>query len=42
MLTLPFVIFLFLLGRVLERFTSPAVAWGLTLAWRHDNRASGE
>jgi len=33
MLTLPFVIFLFLLGRILERFTSPAVAWGLTLAY---------
>jgi gluconolactonase len=33
MLTLAFVIFLFVLGRFLERITSPAVAWGVTLAY---------
>ncbi|MBN2490320.1 MAG: SMP-30/gluconolactonase/LRE family protein [Planctomycetes bacterium] len=33
MLTLPFVVFLYFLGRELERLASPAVAWGLTLAY---------
>ncbi len=33
MLSLPFVVFLFFLGRTLEKMASPAVAWGLTLAY---------
>lgn len=33
MLTLPFVLFLFLLGRSLERLAPPAVAWGLVIAF---------
>ena len=33
MLTLPFVVFLFFLGRALEKLTTPAVAWGLVLAY---------
>ena len=33
MLTLPFVVFLFFLGRTLEKMATPAVAWGLILAY---------
>ena len=32
-LTLPFVLFLYLLGRFLERLASPAIAWGVVLAY---------
>jgi len=40
MLTLPFIFFLFLMGRTLENFASPAMAWGLTLAYALGTSAS--
>jgi len=39
-LSLPFLLFLFMLGRALERLTTPALAWGLTLVYALGSSAS--